>query len=56
MTEVAPNNGTTYNVAVSGMTGPGTVIVSLRDGVAMDAAGIRNEAATSDDNTVTYEP
>ena len=47
-------SGTTYNVAVSGMTGNGTVIASLAAGVAQDAAGNLNTASTSTDNTVTF--
>ena len=45
---------TTYNVAVSGMTGSGTVIVSIAANVAEDAAGNDNTASTSTDNSVTY--
>ena len=47
--------GTTYNVAVSGMTGSGTVIATIAAGVAHDAAGNANTASTSTDNTVTYD-
>ena len=47
-------SGTTYNVAVSGMTSEGTVIASLAPGVAHDAAGNASAASTSSDNTVTY--
>ena len=54
VTEIAPNNGTTYNVAVSGMTGSGTVIASIAAGVAHDGATNPNEASTSSDNEVTY--
>jgi hypothetical protein len=43
-----------YNVAVSGMTGSGTVIVTMPAGVAQDAATNSNVASTSTDNTVTY--
>ena len=46
----------TYNVAVSGMTGTGTVIASIAAGVAHDAVGNANVASTSSDNTVTYAP
>ncbi len=46
---------TTYNVAVSGMTGPGTVIATIGAGVATDAATNPNEASTSTDNTVTFD-
>ncbi len=55
VTEVAPNDGTTYNVAVSGMTANGTVIATVGAGVAQDAAGNPNTASTSTDNTVTYD-
>ena len=48
-------SGTTYNVAVSGMTGNGTVIATIAAGVAHDAAGNANTASTSTDNTVTYD-
>ena len=45
--------GTTFNVAVSGMTGNGTVIASIPAGAAQaDYAG--NAASSSTDNTVTY--
>ena len=47
-------SGTTYNVAVSGLTGQGTVIASIAAGVATDAAGNNNAAATFTDHTVTY--
>jgi hypothetical protein len=49
-------SGTTYNVAVSGMTTGGTVIASIAATVAHDAAGNGNTASTSTDNTVTYTP
>ncbi|MDH7601929.1 MAG: Ig-like domain-containing protein, partial [Armatimonadota bacterium] len=48
-------SGTTYTVAVSGMTSSGTVIVEVPAGVAHDAAGNANVESTSDDNTVTYD-
>ena len=47
-------SGTTYNVAVSGMTGDGTVIASIAAGKAHDAAGNANTASTSTDNSVAY--
>ncbi len=47
-------SGTTYNVAVSGMTKSGTVIASIAAGVAHDSKGNANKASTSTDNTVTY--
>ncbi|MGH8897606.1 MAG: fibronectin type III domain-containing protein, partial [Egibacteraceae bacterium] len=55
VTEIAPNNGTTYTVAVSGMTGSGTVTASLNAGVATDTAGNGNAASTSTDNSVTFD-
>jgi len=54
ITEVAPNDGTTYDVAVSGMTGDGTIIASITAGAASDASGNPSDASTSTDNTVTY--
>ena len=54
-TAVVTGSSTTYNVAVSGMTGNGTVIISLAAGVAQDAAGNTSAASTNTDNTVTYD-
>ncbi len=54
VTQIAPNDGTTYDVAVSGMTTNGTVIATISAGVAQDAASNFNVASTSTDNTVTY--
>jgi hypothetical protein len=53
VSEVSPNDGTTYRVAVSGMSGSGTVIASISAGVATDGTNL-NLASTSTDNTVTY--
>jgi hypothetical protein len=53
-TATVTGSGTTYNVAVSGMTASGTVIASIIAGVAQDAAGNLNAASTSADNIVTY--
>jgi autotransporter-associated beta strand protein len=47
-------SGTTYNVAVNGMTSDGTVLVSLPAGAAHDAAGNPSAASTSTDNMVTF--
>jgi CSLREA domain-containing protein len=52
--ELAPNDGTTYDVAVDDMTVDGTVIVSIAAGAAQDAGGNASGASTSRDNTVTY--
>jgi hypothetical protein len=54
-TAIVSGSGTTYNVAVSGMTQSGTVIASLGAGVAHDAAGNASTASTSTDNQVTYD-
>ncbi|MBI3895536.1 MAG: hypothetical protein HY313_06365 [Acidobacteria bacterium] len=53
-TAVVTGSGTTYNVAVSGMTTSGSVIATLEAGVATDAAGNPNLASTSTDNTVLW--
>jgi Mg-chelatase subunit ChlD len=43
-------DGTTYDVAVSGMIGSGTVIAGIAEGVAHDAAGNPNAASTNDES------
>jgi CSLREA domain-containing protein len=53
-TAIVSGSGTTYNVAVSGMTQTGTVTATIAAGVATDAAGNPNTASTSTDNTVTF--
>jgi hypothetical protein len=58
VTEIAPNDGTTYNVAVSGMvqcSEGDTVTASITADGATDAAGNGNTASTSTDNTVTWQ-
>jgi predicted outer membrane repeat protein len=54
VTEIAPNDGTTYDVAVSGRTTNGTVIASIPANAAKDIALNGNTASTSTDNTVTF--
>lgn len=54
ITEIAPNDGTTFDVAVSGMTANGTVIASIRAYVATEVGGNGNQPSTSTDNTVTF--
>src|SRR6185436_5292265 len=54
-TAVVTGSGTTYNVAVTGMTTSGTVIASLAAGVAHDVTGNASAASTSTDNLVTYD-
>jgi uncharacterized repeat protein (TIGR01451 family) len=53
-TATVTGSGTTYNVAVSGMTFDGTVIASINAGVATGCSGTANTASTSTDNTVQY--
>ena len=53
-TAVVTGSGTTYDVAVSGMTGAGTIIMTVRAGVAHDASANANSDSTSTDNTVTF--
>src|SRR5439155_11411580 len=55
ITPIAPNNGTTFNVAIGGMTGNGTVTATVPAGGVSDPAGNTNNASTSTDNTVTYD-
>jgi len=52
VTEVAPNNGTTYQIAVTGAPHNGIIIASIAAGKAHDAAGNPNDASTSTDNEV----
>ena len=47
-------SGPTYDVAVDGVTTPGTVTASIAASRVTDAAGNNNAASTSTDNTVTY--
>ncbi|MGC1375586.1 MAG: DNRLRE domain-containing protein [Anaerolineales bacterium] len=54
ISEIAPNNGTTFNVAVSGMTGSGTVTASIGAAKVTDLASNPNTASASADNTVSY--
>ncbi len=53
-TAVVTGSGTTYNVAVSGMTDSGTVGVAIPASKAIDAAGNNNTASAGGDNVVTY--
>jgi hypothetical protein len=54
-TAIVTGSGTTYNVAVSGMTGSGTVIPTIAAGVAHGSINNANLASTSDDSTVVYD-
>ena len=55
ITEITPNDGTTYHVDVSGMAGSGTVIADIPAGVVVDVDGNGNMASTSEDHTVIYD-
>ena len=53
-TEVAPNNATSFEFTVTGMTDGDTVTASIAAGLVADAAGNTNNASTSSDNAITY--
>jgi hypothetical protein len=48
-------SGTTFTVSVTGMSTPGTVVVTIAAGAVTDAAGNPSLASTSTDNTVTFD-
>jgi LPXTG-site transpeptidase (sortase) family protein len=54
-TATVTGSGATYNVAVSGMTGDGTVIANVKAGAVQDALGNDSAASTSSDNQVIYD-
>jgi len=54
LTATVTGAGPTYNVAVSGMTGTGAVVVSIPAAAATDLAGNPSTASTSTDNTVRF--
>ncbi|MFC2095510.1 beta strand repeat-containing protein [Candidatus Bipolaricaulota bacterium] len=54
VTEVAPNNDTTFEVSIA-MTGDGTVVPTIPAGGIEDFAGNTNTVSTSTDNSVTYD-
>ena len=49
------STGTTYNIAVSGMTQDGTVVIGMPPGAAYDLAGNPSAAPTVIDNSVTVD-
>lgn len=53
-TALVTGSGTTYDIAVSGMTQSGTVQATLAPGAALDAAGNGSSASSSTDNSVFY--
>jgi LPXTG-site transpeptidase (sortase) family protein len=55
ISEVAPNDGTTFNIAVDGLTASGTLIASLPVNRVQDTAGNNNNASASTDNSITYD-
>lgn len=52
-TKTITGAGPVYNVAIGGITGSGTVIVSIPAGAAVDVVGNPSTASTSTDNQVT---
>ncbi|MFF0264100.1 Ig-like domain-containing protein [Kribbella sp. NPDC004536] len=54
-TATVTGSGTTYNIAVSGLTTSGTVSVTIAANVAHDSAGAGNTTSTSTDNAVVYD-
>jgi len=55
ITEIAPMDHTTYDIAVSGVTGNGTVTAAIAADLVYDPAGNGNSASSGGDNTVTYD-
>jgi Bacterial Ig-like domain len=55
VTEVSPNDGTTYRIDVTGMTQDGTVTASIGAGAVTDAVGHASQASSSTDNVVTFD-
>ena len=47
--------GQDYTVTVTGMTGTGTVVASVKAGAAVNGASTPSAASTSTDNTVTFD-
>ncbi len=54
VTEIAPNDSTTFNVEVSGMSSDGNIIATIDAGVAHSTDGDPNIASTSTDNEITF--
>ena len=55
ITATVTGEGTSYNVAVTGMSGSGTVTIAVPENVAIDGGGNGNTAATILDNSVEFE-
>jgi len=54
ITETGAMDGTTYEVAVTGMTGNGDIVATVNANAATDTAGNPNTASTSTDNRITF--
>ena len=54
LTATVSGSGTTYQVAVNGMLGNGTVVASVRAGAALGLSGRPSTSSESSDNCVTY--
>src|SRR5207302_8913742 len=54
VSEIAPTDGTHFNVGIEGMTQSGTVIADIPAGAAHDSAGNNNTIGTFTDHTVTF--
>lgn len=54
-TVVVSGSGTTYHLAVSGLTSSSSVSVSIAADTVRDSGGAGNTASTSTDNTVVYD-
>ncbi len=54
-TVTVTGSGPTYNVAVTGMTGNGSVIASVAASAVTDQVGNLNQASTHTDNSVVYD-
>ncbi len=53
ITEIAPNNGTAFEISVSGMSVDGTVTASIAANAIQDTLGGNNSPSSSTDNEVT---
>jgi len=53
-TAVVTGSGTTYNVAVGGVSGSGTITADILDNAAVNGSNVPSEPSTSTDNVITY--
>lgn len=54
VTEIAPMDGTTFSIEVTGMTADGTVLADIPSGTTFNLLGAANLASTSSDNVVNF--